>query len=461
MLHIFNTLSDKKENLVKPKGRVLKLFVCGPTVYNYPHIGNARTFMAFDIIVRYLRSEGYKIFYLQNITDIDDKIIAKAKEEKTDWQSVAKKYERVFYKNLKDLNINSVDKFARATDYIPEILKQVKTLVKKGHAYKIPGDGWYFDLKTFPNYGKLTHRTVGQAEDGVSRIDASDKKRNAGDFALWKFSKKGEPSWPTDLGAGRPGWHIEDTAISEHFFGPQYDLHGGAIDLKFPHHEAEIAQQESASGKKPFVKVWLHAGFLDINGQKMAKSLENFITIQQLLEKYPAEIFRMMVLTHHYRSPMDYTESLVRQAENSLQNLRNFLARLNLIKKSGALAKETKNLLKKADAAFKMAMEDDFNTPDALAALFSLINQVEPKIWTLTKSEVAAIKDLLLKKMAIFGINLKKIEPIPPKIIQIAKKRELYRTHKQFAQADALRKEIEKLGYSIEDTPAGPMILKN
>jgi len=461
MIKIFNTLSGKKEKLVKPKGRALRLFVCGPTVYDEPHIGNARTFMAFDIIVRYLRSENYKIFYLQNITDIDDKILARAKEEKTSWQAVAKKYEKIFYKNLKDLSISSVDKFVRATDYIPEIIKQVKALIKKGNAYKIPGDGWYFDLKTFPDYGKLAHRTVGQAEDGISRIDASVQKRNAGDFSLWKFSKENEPMWKSDLGNGRPGWHIEDTAISESFFGPQYDLHGGALDLKFPHHEAEIAQQESASGKKPFVKIWLHAGFLDVNGQKMSKSLGNFITIQQFLEKYPAEIFRMMVLAHYYRSPMNYTETLAKQTKNSLQNLNNFLNRLNLINKSGAVSKETKILIKKSEANFQLAVEDDFNTPEALAAIFNLINNLEPTVWSLTKNEAGEISDSIVKKMAIFGINLKKTGQIPAKIKQMAKKRELFRTHKQFAQSDVLRKEIEGLGFTIEDTPAGPLVLSN
>lgn len=461
MVKIFNTLSGKKEVLRQTQGKLLKLFVCGPTVYDYPHIGNARTFMAFDIIVRYLRSASYKIFYLQNITDIDDKILVRAKEEKTGWKEVAKKYEKIFYKNLKDLDIVSVDKFARATDYIPEILKQVKTLITKGHAYKIPNDGWYFDLKSFSDYGKLAHRTVSQAEDGVSRIDASDKKRNAGDFCLWKFSKPGEPTWKTDLGSGRPGWHIEDTAISEKFFGPQYDLHGGALDLKFPHHEAEIAQQESASGKKPFVKIWMHAGFLDVNGQKMSKSLGNFIIIENLVKKYPAEIFRMMVLEHHYRSPMNYTGELAEQAKNSLKNLKSFLARLNLVKKSGVPTKENKIFLKKSAAAFEIAMEDDFNTPDALAALFNLINQVEPKIWTLTKSEAVTIKASLVKKMAIFGINLKNLPKIPLKIAQMAKKRELFRTHKQFARADGLRKKIERLGFSIKDTPFGPLVQRN
>ncbi|MEK7195620.1 MAG: class I tRNA ligase family protein, partial [Patescibacteria group bacterium] len=250
---IFNTLSGKKEPLPKAPKQGLRLFVCGPTVYDYVHIGNARTFTVFDLFVRYLRGCGVKTYYLQNITDIDDKIISRAQKEGKNWKLISRKFEAVFRKNMKDLGNIFVDRYARATDFIPQIIKQVKTLIKKGCAYKIGGDGWYFDLKKFPEYGKLAHRTIEQAEDATSRIDSSGKKRNKGDFCLWKFSKPGEPSWKTDLGDGRPGWHIEDTAITESFFGPQYEMHGGGVDLRFPHHEAEIAQQESASGKKPFV----------------------------------------------------------------------------------------------------------------------------------------------------------------------------------------------------------------
>lgn len=432
------------------------MFVCGPTIYDYPHIGNARTFMAFDIIARYLRSKKIKLFYLQNITDIDDKIIDRANKEKTSWKKIAGRYEKIFYENLRALNITSVNEYAKATDYIPQIIKQVKTLIKKGNAYKIEGDGWYFNLKTFPDYGKLSRRTAEQAGDAVSRIDSGSKKKNPGDFCLWKFSKENEPSWDSEIGKGRPGWHIEDTAISEHFFGTQYDIHGGAADLKFPHHEAEIAQQESASGKKPFVEIWMHAGFLDINGQKMSKSLGNFITISDFLKQHPRDAFRMLTASHHYSSPMNYTEETAKTAEKNLREIKEFLARLELIETKKSSAKLPVKELKKK---FYSAMDDDFNSPKALGAVFEFMNEANKKIWETGKRQAAEAGTLIktaLKSLGFEDLELK----IPAEITAKARKRELFRNNKQFIQADALRKEIEALGYSIEDTPAGPLVLK-
>ncbi len=458
MISIFNTLSDKKEPL--PKKKELKLFVCGPTVYDYSHIGHARTYIAFDNIARYLKSRKIPLFYLQNITDIDDKIIARAEERNVSWKKISKDFEKAYHQDMKTLGVKSVAKYARASDHIKEIEKQVKTLIKKGYAYEIPWDGWYFDLSKFPEYGKLSRRTISQATDGVSRIDSSNNKKNTGDFCLWKFSREGEPSWKSTLGEGRPGWHIEDTAISETFFGPQYDIHGGAVDLKFPHHEAEIAQQESASGKKPFVKIWMHTGFLLINGEKMSKSLGNFTTIRDFLKKHSSETLRMMIASHHYRSPIDYTENLSGQAQASLQRIRHFLARLDMLKKSGSISAEIKKIISTAEQSFNTAMEDDFNTPDALASIFNLLNVLEKQIWDLNKSEAGAVKKTIAGKFEIFGISFKKSVKIPSKITEMAKKRELYRTNKQFIQSDAIRKELDELGYIVEDTPAGPLVLK-
>ncbi|MEK7097892.1 MAG: cysteine--tRNA ligase, partial [Patescibacteria group bacterium] len=283
---IYDTLSGEKKPLPETGGKPLRFFVCGPTVYDYIHIGNARTYSAFDTIVRYLRSRKIKVQYLQNITDIDDKIIKRALEEKKHIKTIANFYSRAYKQDMKSLKIISVNKYAPATRYIRQIVKQVQILTEKGLAYKIESEGYYFDISKFPEYGKLSRRTSEQAEDSVSRIDEGINKKNRGDFVLWKFSKQNEPVWKTPLGAGRPGWHIEDTAITEYFFGPQYDLHGGGIDLKFPHHEAEIAQQESASGKKPMVNIWMHAGTLLVRGEKMSKSAGNFITVRDFLKKY-------------------------------------------------------------------------------------------------------------------------------------------------------------------------------
>ena len=270
MLKIYNTLSGKKE-ILKPfdatQGEKLKFFVCGPTVYDYSHLGHARTYIAFDIIAKYLKEKGYKVFYLQNITDIDDKIIKRAKEKDITAEKLAKNFEKEYLQDMKSLRIDSVTKYARATDHIKEIIAQIEILKEKGFAYQL-ADGIYYDISKFKNYGKFSRRTVLQAEDGVSRIDESKEKINKGDFCLWKFSKPDEPKWSSLWGPGRPGWHIEDTAITEKYFGPQYDMHGGGKDLIFPHHEAEIAQMEAISGKRPMVKYWIHAGFLTANGKK-------------------------------------------------------------------------------------------------------------------------------------------------------------------------------------------------
>jgi cysteinyl-tRNA synthetase len=346
-------------------------------------------------------------------------------------------------------------------------VKQVKTLIAKKHAYLIGGDGWYFDLSTFPDYGKLARRTAAQAEDATSRIDSSDLKRNRGDFALWKLSKEpkddGEPSWPdAELGAGRPGWHIEDTAISEHFFGPQYDIHGGAIDLKFPHHEAEIAEQESASGLAPFVKIWMHSGFLTVNGEKMSKSLKNFITIEELLKKHSAAAFRMMVFMHHYRSPLDYTETLAETAEKNLASLASFAAKLDMVAKGGernGAAKPPRTALRFSDldAQVTAALDDDFNTPKALAAAFEYISGVQKKVWDAAPEDAGAFAQGLRDLFLTFGMPLE-TPKIPSKIKTLAEEREQSRASKQFEQSDALRKAINALGYEIEDTPQGPFL---
>ena len=449
---IFNTLSGQKEPLEKPVGRALKLFVCGPTVYDYPHIGNARTFIFFDIFAKYLRSQGHKLTYLQNITDIDDKIILRAKEDSVGWNLVSRKFEKAYLENMRTLGIDSVNMYAKATDHIAEIVSQVKTLIAKGSAYLIEDDGYYFDLKTFPEYGKLSRRTVEQAEDAVTRIDTSDRKRNRGDFALWKFSAPDEPGWNTELGFGRPGWHIEDTAITEHFFGPQYDIHGGALDLKFPHHEAEIAQQESASGLKPFVRHWMHAGFLTVDGQKMSKSLGNFVTIHDFLKDNPPELFRMMVFMHHYRSPLDYTNNLVATAKKNLSDIGAFVRKLEL-----ANGEDSGNYAEEFEAKFKEAMNDDLTTPSALASVFEIMNIVAPKVYGLSEKSGKSLKAALIAAFDSVGINLPSPR-IPIKIRLLARKRDKYRSSKQFIQSDALRDKAYALGYTIEDTPRGPFI---
>lgn len=458
MIKIYNTLTEKKETLRKTGKRPLKMFVCGPTVYDHPHIGNARTFVMFDLFAKYLRHRGREVFYLQNITNVDDKIIQKAQERQTTSEKIAHEYETLYLKYMKELRVTAINKYAPTTDYIPQIISQIKTLIKKKHVYKIDGDGWYFDLTTFPDYGALAHRTVSAANDGVSRIDESTKKRNVGDFCVWKFSKPGEPKWTTDLGTGRPGWHIEDTATTEHFFGPQYDLHGGALDLKFPHHEAEIALQESASGKKPFVKLWMHAGFLDVNGQKMSKSLGNFITVPDLLKTCSVDVFRMMIFCHHYRSPMDFTKELIETAKKNLYSFGSLIAKLDRATGPAPKVKKAKINIKAYEKKFWNALDDDFNTPKAVAVLFDLISEANKALKNITKDDGEKIKALIISTLRVFSIE-ELLPKVPPQVVQLSQRRELFRRSKQFVQADDLRKQVEVLGYVIEDTEKGPLIL--
>lgn len=452
-IRIFDTLS---EDLKPVKGKKINMFVCGPTVYGPIQIGNARTYLTFDAFVRYLRTEGIDVFYLQNITDVDDKIIVRAEKENSTPKTIADKYRKMYLKDMKTLGVSSVSRYAPATKYIPEIVRQIKKLIKKGNVYKIDGDGYYFDVSTFPEYGKLSRRTMAQAEDGVSRIDESVSKRNRADFCVWKFSKPDEPQWKTELGSGRPGWHIEDTAITEHFFGPQYDIHGGGVDIKFPHHEAEIAQQESASGKKPFVKNWMHAGMLTVNGKKMSKSLGNFITLDDFLKKHSADVLRMMTLSHHYRAPMDYSEKAAEDAENALDGIKMFLAKINMAMRHRDKRKNMPYGFK-FETLFKKNLENDFNTPEALAVIFETIGKVNKLIGQSDKKSLKDVKNFIVKSMNLFGISLK-LPKIPLEIKKMAAQRDEFRGNKQFSQSDDLRKKIGGLGYIVEDTPWGPLV---
>ncbi|MFA6407718.1 MAG: cysteine--tRNA ligase [Candidatus Paceibacterota bacterium] len=476
-MRLLNTLSGKKEEVMKPEGRPLNFFVCGPTVYDYAHIGHARTYIAFDLLVRYLRASGFNVFYLQNITDVDDRIIVRAKERSITPQTLAEEFETAHKEDMTSIGITSASAFARASDYIPDIVRQVEALITKGNAYKIEHDGFYFDISTFPDYGKLSKRTVAQAEDAVTRIDEGVQKRNRGDFALWKFvvvptntSEKqftlvdGEPAWNTSLGWGRPGWHIEDTAITEHFFGPQYDIHGGAEDLKFPHHEAEIAQQEAASGKKPFVRIWLHTGFVRVGGEKMSKSLGNFLTIRDFLKKNTVETLRWLVASHHYRSPINYTDETLTAATRSLDTLYEFLDKLSFIeglnsKNNSVSYEKIEGLIMDTKAKVTAALEDDFNTPEAIGVLFNFLNEIKPKLWMLEQKAAKEAMTPLLDVLSLFGIEYTH-NLIPSEIIAFAEERELYRVNKQFANADDLRKKISALGYSVDDTPLGPFVRK-
>ena len=442
-LKLYNTLTRKKEVFKPMKDKEIKMFVCGPTVYDFSHLGHAKTYIQFDTIAKYFRWKGYKVFYLQNITNIDDKIITRAREDGDEkgWKKLSDKYEKEYLNDMKMLNVNSVNKYAPATDYIPEIVSQVKRLIEKKFAYKI-SDGWYFDLSKDKDYGKLAKRTDLELNDSVSRIDENKEKRNKGDFCLWKFSKEGEPKWKADIGDGRPGWHIEDTAITEKELGQQYDLHGGGIDLIFPHHEAEIAQMESISGKKPLVRYWLHTGFLKINSQKMSKSPGNFMTIRDALEKYSPEVLRYFFISASYRQPIDFSEDKIESMKNSYERLKNIISRL----------KDDKKTNKKYLDEFEKAMDDDINTPMALQVLWNLLRDKE------ADGKIGAVK----KMDEVFGLELLKKEKlaIPGEIKKLMDERETARKAKDWKLADKIREKISKEGYALEDTEKGVVVKK-
>lgn len=462
-MKIYNTLSRKKDILNSTKGKQINLFVCGPTVYDYSHIGHARNYIIFDSFVKYLKYSGFNVFYLQNITDIDDKIIARARERGVLPKDLSIAFEKEYLKDMKLLGVNSVSKYARATDNIKEIISQVKRLMEKGCAYKIENDGIYFDISRFKKYGKLSGRTVLGAEDAVSRIDYSKDKKNRGDFCIWKFKQESlEPSWPSPFGEGRPGWHIEDTAITEKFFGPQYDIHGGARDLIFPHHEAEVALMESISGKSPLVKYWMHVGFLTVNGQKMSKSLGNFITINDFLKRYPANYLRFFVVKNLWSSPIDYSESVLIEIRSAVEKIEEFLRKIKYYKSKAKNSIQTTKTIKIFKENFYKELEDNFNTPKAFAEIFDFINKINPLLDNkiISKKESLEIRAFFQHIDKIFGIiNWKKVNKnIPMKIKKLVKEREIYRKNKEWQKSDQARLEIEKQGYIIEDTSSGPII---
>lgn len=443
------------------RGKRVNLFVCGITPYDFSHIGHARTYISFDMIVKYLRKRGFNVFYLQNVTDVDNKIIYQARAMKMRPEKVAEYFKKEYLKDMKALKVSSVSKYARATEHIKEIISQVKRLLEKSFAYQIE-DGIYYDISKFKNYGKLSRRTVLQAQDAVSRIDEGKEKKNKGDFCLWKLVKRGnkELVWPSPFGPGRPGWHIEDTAITEKYFGPRYDIHGGARDLIFPHHEAEISQMEAVSGKSPMVRYWLHTGFLTVEGVKMAKSLKNFVTIKDFVELYSARILRFFVLKFHYRSPIDYSKKAVWETKKELERIDEFIEKIQIPKPK--FQTNSNFQISKFQKGLETAMEDDFNTPKALAVIFDLVNRGNSLIAKDKLSKKSA-KDILnflreIDKVFNFIFWLRPKEKIPKALLNLVKQRQLYREKGNWQKADQIRKKIQQLGWQIEDTKQGPKI---
>lgn len=455
MIKVYTTMTRQKEEL-KVTNNKIKLFVCGPTVYDYSHIGHARTYISFDVIVRYLKHEGYSVFYLQNITDIDDKIIKRAKENNEDPLELSHRFEKEYLKDMETLNVSNVNFYARATEHMNEIINQIQDLIDKGYAYDTE-TGVYFDVSKFEDFGKLSNRNLDDLQN--TRIQIDSTKKDPKDFALWKKQDE-QPYWESPWGNGRPGWHIEDTAITEAYFGPQYDIHGGGLDLIFPHHDAEIAQMEASSGKEPLVEYWMHTGFLNVSGEKMSKSLGNFITIKELLEIVTPEVYRFFVLSTHYRSPIDFSEDTLKQAENSLKRIQNTgkiiidkLTEDNL--PEGKVLDEDLELFKEE---FFNAMNNDFNTPIALSNLFDFTHKINKAISSneVSRNTLNNIVETFKDIESILGFDIivedDMVSDVSGDLLNIITEiREDLRSKKDWDLADKIRDELANLDITLED----------
>lgn len=466
-MKIQSTMTGKKETLQPLHDNRVNLFVCGPTVYDDSHIGHARTYIAFDVVARYLKYKGFSVFYLQNITDVDDKIIRRAEEIGESPRSLARKFERRYLEDMRALGVTSVNYYARATEHIAEIIDQIKVLIEKDFAYETE-TGIYFDESRFEYFGKLSHQS---AEDiAKHRIEPDLTKKNPGDFSLWKKRQDGDGlTWDSPWGKGRPGWHIEDTAITETYFGSQYDIHGGALDLIFPHHEAEIAQMEAASGKRPLVRYWMHTGFLNVKGEKMSKSLGNFITIREILNRYKADDFRFFVLLAHYRRPIDFSEDALEQARSSLERIRQ-AARLmeeNLELAPQSIGEGEIDLsFAEARSRFMEAMDNDFNTPYALKAVFDLVRDVNRRINEdrISREEIRDALYLLGEFGEILGLRFhvteretaKRTEDVTHDLIGLLlETRQVLRDRREWHLADEIRSKLNDLNIEVEDSREG------
>lgn len=463
-MKIYNTMTRQKEELKPITNGIVNIYACGPTVYNYIHIGNARPICSFDVLRRYLTFRGYKVKYVQNFTDVDDKIIKKANEEGVSALEISEKYIAEYKKDAHGLNVMDADVHPKVTESMDIIIDIVKTLVDKGFAYESNGDV-YFRTTKFKEYGKLSHMPIEDLQAGA-RIDISEHKENPLDFAVWKSAKPNEPYWDSPWGKGRPGWHIECSAMSRYYIGDTLDIHCGGQDLIFPHHENEIAQSECATGKT-LANYWMHNGYINVDNVKMSKSLGNFFTVRDVAEKYGYEIIRYMMVQAHYRSPINYCKDLLDACKSSLErlyNCRDTLDRAIANAKSGTVTPEAENIFKTRKEQFINAMEDDLNTADAISYIFELVrdlNTMSANAET-SKEQLQKGAELFDTLTDILGIvyNRKKQDEIPQEILDLAEQRKLARKDKNFALADEIRNKISELGYVIEETRQGTKITK-
>ena len=462
---IYNSQTRKKQEFVPLHEGKVGIYACGPTVYDYFHIGNARPFIIFDVLRRYFEHRGYEVTFVQNFTDIDDKMIRRANEEGITVKELGDRFIREYYQDAEALGIRPATVHPRATEHIGEIIRLVKTLQDKGYAYEVNGDV-YFDTKKDAGYGKLSGQNLDDLEAGA-RIDVDDGKKNPADFALWKAQKPGEPAWKSPWGMGRPGWHIECSAMSMKYLGETFDIHCGGKDLLFPHHENEVAQSECATGK-PFARYWMHNGFINIDNEKMSKSLGNFFTVRDILKEYAPEDVRMFMLSAHYRSPVNFSREMMAQAHAALQRL--YTARDQLIfllknAKDHPLSAEEEALLARtsqAAARFDEAMDDDLNTADALSAIFEMVKDANVSL-NADSSKAAVEKTLqaLTELTGVLGLLSQQAEEkLPDDIQALADARAQARKDKNWARSDELRDALKAAGYLVEDTKQGQKITK-
>jgi cysteinyl-tRNA synthetase len=457
---IYNTMTRQKEEFIPINPMQVNMYVCGPTVYDFFHIGNARTFVIFDTVRRYFEYRGYKVNYIQNFTDIDDKMINRANKENITVKELGDKFIEEYYKDADGLNIERATINPRATEYIKEIIKFVEELIEKGYAYEVDGDV-YFSTKKFKEYGKLSGQKLDELQLGA-RINVDERKKDPMDFAVWKSQKPEEPAWESPWGMGRPGWHIECSCMAYNLLGETIDIHAGGVDLVFPHHENEVAQSEARTGKT-FANYWMHSAFININNQKMSKSLNNFFTAREVLEKYDFDVIRLFMLSAHYRTPLNFSKELLEGAKSALERLYNSINNLeNLLEESckEKMDDNDKKYIKNLDeykSKYIEKMDDDFNTADAISVIFDLIKDINVNVNVNSSKEIIKYcLDLIRELGSPLGILQKSTKiNLDEEIEQLVQKRQKARKDKNWDLADKIRDDLKSKGIVLEDTPQG------
>ncbi|WP_288529019.1 cysteine--tRNA ligase [uncultured Eubacterium sp.] len=463
-MKIFNTMSRRKEEFIPVDPNEVKIYACGPTVYNFIHIGNARPLCVFDVLRRYLEYRGYNVKFVQNFTDVDDKIIKRANEENSTFEEISEKYIKEFWTDAHGLNFKDATVHPKATENIDEIIEIIKTLEEKGYAYAVDGDVYYRTLK-FKDYGKLSHQPIDDLQSGA-RIAVGDKKEDPLDFALWKAAKEGEPYWDSPWGKGRPGWHIECSAMNKRYLGNTIDIHCGGQDLIFPHHENEIAQSEAANGCM-FSKYWMHNGYINVDNVKMSKSLGNFKTVREIADVYGYEVIRYFLISSHYRSPINYNLEIIEQCKSALERLYNCRESLDFsIKNAKTDIADDNEILALIDSRkeqFINSMDDDLNTADGIAAVFDLVSDINTKIINkdVSKNVCQKAADMFDELTGVLGLVYnRKSNDINDDIEKLIEERQQARANKDWATADRIRDELKAQGITLKDTPQGVTWIK-